>query len=90
MGTSFNHHATLSWVEYKGRAGHMWRGRNQKYLEVAECVDRRVWAVLATPVEFGHSEDRFQGATRSVARAIGEEESKKSTRLSERPSNLVE
>src|ERR1700693_1692532 len=24
LGTSFNHHATLSWVEYKGRAG--WRG----------------------------------------------------------------
>jgi len=28
-------------------------------------------------LEFGHFEDRFQGAARSVARAIGEEESKK-------------
>ena len=35
------------------------------------------------PLEFGHFEDRFQDAARSVARAIGEEESKKSTRLSE-------
>ena len=28
-------------------------------------------------LEFGHFDDRFQGAVRSVARAIGEEESKK-------------
>jgi hypothetical protein len=54
------------------------------------CVDRWAWALLATPVEFGHSEDRFQGAARSVARAIGEEQSKKSTKLSVRLGNLVE
>ena len=33
-------------------------------------------------LEFGHFEDGFQGAARSVARAIGEEEIQKSTRLS--------
>src|SRR5271166_1019862 len=37
LGTSFNHHATLSWGEYKGRAGHMRRGRNQKH-RVSPCV----------------------------------------------------
>src|SRR5271166_3098751 len=36
-------------------------------------------------LEFGHFEDRFQGAVRSVARAIGQEESKKSTRLGVMP-----
>ncbi len=41
-------------------------------------------------LEFGHFEDGFQGAARGLARAIGEEESKKSTRLSVRLTNLVE
>ena len=62
---------------------------------VSACCEmsRRDGAIVAwheVPVEFGRFEDGFQGAARSVARAIGEEESKKSTRLSVRLSNLVE
>src|SRR5271166_6869258 len=55
-------------------------------------MSRRDGAIVAwheVPLEFGHFEDGLQGAERSFARAIGEEGSKKSRRLSVRLSNLV-
>ena len=41
-------------------------------------------------LEFGHFEDGLQGAARSVARAIGEEEIQKIDEASVRLSSLVE
>jgi len=42
------------------------------------------------PLEFGHFEDGLQGAERSVAGTIGEEEIQKINEASVRLSNLVE